>query len=91
METARKLQADEYSRRLGELNHAHEEAKRILDTYVPQTVYDAEHSKYDERHIVTDKRLNAHDLLFAELKGRIAAYSISVLIIWALFQYFWKK
>jgi hypothetical protein len=38
---ARKLQASEYQRRLSELNHAHEEARRVLGTYLPRETWEA--------------------------------------------------
>lgn len=39
MDTALSLQADEYDRRLDELNHAHEEAVRVQQTYVTEEVH----------------------------------------------------
>jgi hypothetical protein len=38
--TARDLQAKEYERRLGELNHAHEQARQTLATYVPREMFE---------------------------------------------------
>ena len=41
------LQRDEYARRLGELNHAHEEARRILATYLPREAYESRHKELE--------------------------------------------
>ncbi len=40
IEKARKLQADEYERRLTVLNHAHEQAVEVQHTYVTQEKYE---------------------------------------------------
>jgi hypothetical protein len=39
-EDALRLQAAEYERRLKALNHAHEQAREALATYVPREMYD---------------------------------------------------
>lgn len=39
-EEAKRLQADEYERRLDILNHAHEEARSVLGTYIPREIYE---------------------------------------------------
>src|SRR5688500_2976010 len=41
MENAQKLQAKEYARRLNELNHAHEQAREVLGTYLPRETWEA--------------------------------------------------
>ena len=41
MDTAQKLQAKEYARRLDELNHAHEQAREVLGTYLPRETWEA--------------------------------------------------
>lgn len=45
---ALKLQAEEYERRLDELNHAHDEARRVLGTYVTKTAYDKDQEAFRE-------------------------------------------
>ena len=40
MEQARALQATEYERRLDDLNHAHEQARQTLATYLPRDVFE---------------------------------------------------
>ena len=44
------LQREEYARRLGELNHAHEEARRVLNTYIPREVYDQKQQQMDVKY-----------------------------------------
>jgi hypothetical protein len=39
-EKALSIQALEYERRLDVLNHAHAEAQRVLNTYLPREIYD---------------------------------------------------
>ena len=43
------LQAREYERRLDELNHSHDEARRVLGTYVTRDVYEHAHEQSRER------------------------------------------
>ena len=42
------LQAREYERRLDELNHSHDEARRVLGTYVPRDIYDRDFDRIRE-------------------------------------------
>lgn len=46
---ALKIQAEEYARRLDELNGAHELARQTLVTYIPKTVYDTRVETLDTR------------------------------------------
>lgn len=41
IEQATKLQAGEYKRRLKTLNHAHQEAQRVLNTYLPREAFES--------------------------------------------------
>lgn len=82
------LQAKEYERRLTELNHAHEQARQTLATYVPRDKYDA---------IREGMEKDIHDLQIykANSEGRSAVIgaivgAASSLLVGLVLNYFFK-
>lgn len=58
---ALELQAREYERRLEILNHAHEQARQVLNTYVTRDLYDRAHFEVVEWQRKADVRLSEYD------------------------------
>lgn len=68
---ALELQAKEYERRLTDLNHAHEEARRVLSTYLPRELYERSH----EEIINWQRRA---DILIVEMGNRIKSVELGI-------------
>lgn len=82
---ALELQASEYQRRLDTLNHAHEEARRILGTYLTRELYDRAHSevveaqrKYDLRLVEIEARVKSVELGLVNLPGGIKSLELGL-------------
>jgi regulator of replication initiation timing len=61
---ALKIQADEYGRRLDELNHSHEQAIEVRSSYLPRETFD----RYIEG---TEKRIKTLEAFNASLIGKM--------------------
>ena len=57
---ALELQAKEYERRLDDLNHAHQQARETLQTYLPREIHDKEMRDLSiwQRSVDTDRASN---------------------------------
>lgn len=51
-------QASEYERRLEILNHAHQEAQRVLNTYLPREIYEKSQSELRNWQVEVAKQLD---------------------------------
>jgi hypothetical protein len=67
----RKQQAQEYERRLAELNHAHAEALRVQSTYVDEELYNRDHRE-------TVGRLDKLERANSEQQGRYAVIALGL-------------
>jgi len=57
LRVALEIQAREYERRLTVLNHAHEEARMVLNTYVPREMLEASLAQWGLWRTDTDKKI----------------------------------
>ncbi len=73
-EKALKLQAEEYERRLGDLNHAHNEAVEVQRTYIPREVYERAHGELVDR-------IGKIELALASWNGRILGAAAVIAVI----------
>lgn len=65
------LQAAEYERRLDMLNHAHEQARVVLGTYVTRELYERAHHEVVE----TGRKL---EIRFTELEARVKSVELGL-------------
>lgn len=70
-------QATEYERRLSDLNHAHAEAQRVLNTYLPRESYDVQHKEL----ILRVEKLERNE---SNMAGRFATWGVVFTIVVAL-------
>ena len=77
METALTIQAAEYERRLAELNHAHEEARRVLGTYLSITTYAADMKADRAWKSVIERQMS-------NWSGRLVAFGVILSAAFAL-------
>lgn len=55
---ALKVQASEYERRLDDLNHAHAEAQRVLNTYLPREIHEKSQTEFRLWQTSVDKEMD---------------------------------
>jgi hypothetical protein len=77
METARRLQADEYARRLDELNHAHDQAIARNAHYVTREMWEA-------RNVESNNWRRGVDREMSELRGNRAGLFSAMSMLIAL-------
>lgn len=72
--TAKELQAEEYKRRLNELNQAHERAEKVLSTYITRELFDQTMKEFidwrrviDAQHTSSTARTASHTSIIAIL------------------------
>jgi hypothetical protein len=85
---ALELQAKEYERRLADLNHAHAESQRVLNTYIPYSVYekdrDAFHKLENRVEVELASRSSATrgvDTIFRIATGLALLISVTVALL----------
>lgn len=79
------LQAAEYERRLDVLNHAHEEARSVLGTYLTRELYERAHGEVVEwqrkgeiRNVEFDGRLKKVELGLVDLPGGVKSLELGL-------------
>lgn len=79
------LYSAENERRLQILNHAHEEARRVLGTYLTRELYDRAHTevtewqrKADIRNVEIDARLKKVELGLVDLPGGVKSLELGL-------------
>jgi len=83
-ETALQLQATEYERRLEVLNHAHDEAVRVQNTYVPRDLFDERLMDLSKQRDEDMKWRDEVNKALASIAGRSAGYSVAVGLVLTL-------
>ena len=74
MDTALELKAEELSRRLEILNHAHEQAREIQSTYVPREVFEGFVQAFTEYKDTTNRALILRE-------GKTEGFSVSANVL----------